>query len=114
MLAIALLAKPHTQLDHSIAIIVKVKVSNARPKPDYTTNHHIHEHQHQPHPQSILLLRRPYPCHQIRRAQLIHSLKRLQRHHRRVYPQHHPSCDPWVAGMATAAQVGVEEPHKTA
>lgn len=67
--------------------------------------HHIHEHQHQPHPQSILLLRRVFPGHQVRRAQLIHSLNRLQRPDRRVYPQYHPSCDPRLAGMATTAEV---------
>ena len=72
-------------------------------------NQHFHEHQHQPHPQSIHPLRRRFPRHQIRRAHLIHTLHRLQRPHRRVYPQYHPSCDPRLAGMATAAEIAGEE-----
>jgi len=72
-------------------------------------NQHIHEHQHQPHPQSILFLRRPFPCHQIRRAQPIHTLHRLKRPHRRGFPQYHPSCDPRLAGVATAAEIAGEE-----
>jgi len=72
-------------------------------------NHPFHEHQHQPHPQSILLLRRRFPCHQIRRAHLIHTLNRLQRLDRRAFPQYHPSCDPRLAGMATAAEIAGEE-----
>ncbi len=82
---------------HRLAIIISIG--------NYTTNHHLHEHQHQPHPQSIHPLRRRFPRHQVRRAHLIHTLHRLKRPHRRGFPQYHPSCDPRLAGMATAAEV---------
>ncbi|MEG4247286.1 hypothetical protein QUA36_01170 [Microcoleus sp. Pol10D4] len=69
--------------------------------PNYTTNHHLDEEQHQPDPQSIHLLRHHFPRHQVRRAELIYTLYRLQRPDRRLSPQYDRSRPPGLACVAT-------------